>query len=75
MPGERLTLAALPQLQHLFGPGLDSIRRTERFVQLCEQVGGQKDMHIYNIHHYYYHYYFYHYYYWGMVQGCERVTD
>ena len=43
MPGEELTLAALPQLQHLFGDGLASIRRTERFVQLCEEVGTERE--------------------------------
>jgi len=37
VPGEKLTLSALPQLQHLFGEALDPVRRIERFVQLCEE--------------------------------------
>ena len=37
VPGERLTLAQLPQLQHLFGEALGPVRRIERFVQLCEE--------------------------------------
>ena len=37
VPGEKLTLSALPQLQYLFGEALESVHRIERFVQLCEE--------------------------------------